>query len=785
MSIDSSQLVAGVSSMASLLSHDWNPETCREILDAIPAAVYTTDAEGRLTYFNRAAVEFSGRVPDLGTDRWCVTWKLYDTAGSPLPHDQCPMAISLKEEREVRGIDAIAERPDGKRVAFIPYPTLLRDASGRVMGGVNMLVDITERKQFETALKASEERFRRVVSLMPAAVYTIDAPSGQISFYNERAAELWGRRPRIGDSEERFCGSFRLYLPDGTHMPHDETPMAAAMAGHSCRNKDVIIERPDGSRICVLVNIDPLRNADGEICGAINVFVDTTALKEAEKELLRRTNQLATFLDTAAMGLHRVGEDGTILWANDAELEMLGYSGEEYIGQHIARFHADQAVIADILACLKRGQHLRDYEARLRCKDGTIKTVLIDSSVLWEDGRFVHTQCFTRDVSERKRAELDLREMDRRKDEFLATLSHELRNPLAPIRNSVELLGKMGDDADVRQLTQRILRRQVEQMTKLVDELMDLTRVSRGTIVPDMQVMDGLEMIRTSIEASRPLIEAGRHVFTASLPDKPVLLLGDPVRLSQIVANVLNNAAKYTSEGGTIQLSVQVTDAKELSIAVRDTGIGIPADALPRVFDMFTQTGESSLSGASGLGIGLSIARSLARLHGGEIHASSDGPGKGSEFLIRIPIRLPEERPVNALPNKPMKRGAPLRVLVCDDNVDAAQTTAMMLRLHSHAVHVVHDGAAAIEAVQRHAPQVVLLDLSMPGMNGFEVLDRLRTKAPVGLRVIAITGHGLEQHRERCRAAGFDDHLVKPVAPELLEATVNSFWGSASQVTTP
>ena len=773
MSIDSSQLVARLSSVASAIQ-GLDPNTCRDILDAIPAAIYTTDAEGRLTYFNKAAVEFSGRVPELGTDRWCVTWKLYDTTGSPLAHDQCPMAVSLKEGREIRGVDAIAERPDGKRIAFIPYPTLLRDGAGRVVGGVNMLVDITERKQFVTALKASEERFRRVVSLMPAAVYTIDAPSGQISFYNERAAELWGRRPRIGDSQERFCGSFRLWLPDGTHMPHEETPMVAAMAGHSCRNKDVIMERPDGSRICVLVNIDPLRDADGKPCGAINVFVDTTALKEVEKELLRRTSQLATFLDTAAMGLHRVGADGTILWANDAELEMLGYSREEYIGHNIATFHADQEVIADILMCLKRGQHLRDYEARLRCKDGTIKIVLIDSSVLWEDGRFVHTQCFTRDITERKRAEFELRDMDRRKDEFLATLSHELRNPLAPIRNAVELLERMGHDANVRQLTHRILERQVQQMTKLVDELMDLTRVSRGTIVPNMEVIDGLEVVRTSIEAGRPLIEAGRHVFSASLPEKPVLLLGDPVRLTQVVGNVLNNAAKYTPQGGKIQMNVQVLDGKEFVIAVRDTGIGIPADALPRVFDMFTQTGKSSLSGASGLGIGLSIARSLARLHGGDIQVSSDGPGRGSEFLIRIPIRLPEQRAVNTLPNRQTKRGAPLRVVVCDDNIDAAETTAMMLRLNSHAVHVVHDGAAAIEAVQRHAPQVVLLDLSMPGMNGFEVLDRLRRVAPVGLRIIAITGHGLEQHRERCRVAGFDAHLVKPVAPEALEATISN-----------
>lgn len=745
------------------------PEQFRDVLDAIPAAVYTTDAEGRLTHFNRAAIEFSGRVPQIGTDRWCVSWKLYDAQGNPIRHDQCPMAVALREGREIRGVEAIAERPDGRRIAFLPFPTPLRDSKGSIVGGVNMLVDITERRRVEAALRESEEKFRRLVALMPAAVFTIDAPSGVISFYNERAAELWGRRPRLHDGQERFCGSYRLWLPDGTHMPHDQTPMVAAMReGASFRNIDVVMERPDGSRFCALVNIDPIRDATGAICGVINVFLDTTALKEAEKELLRHTNQLGAFLNTAAMGLHRVGPDGTILWANDAELSMLGYTREEYVGRNVAEFHADKPVMHDILSRLTCGERLHDYEARLRCKDGSIKTVLIDSSVLWEDGGFVHTQCFTRDITERKQAEEALRQADRRKDEFLATLSHELRNPLAPIRNAIDLLGKAGEERNVRELAHRILDRQVRQMTKLVDELMDLTRVSRGTIVPDLQLIDIADVIAAAVETSRPLFQEGRHDLSVSLPEKRVMLMGDAVRLSQVLSNLLNNAAKYTPKGGRITLTATASPG-EASIAVRDNGIGIAPEVLPHVFDMFTQSGESNLSGRSGLGIGLAISRSLARLHGGDIHVSSAGPAQGSEFTLRIPIRLPEEAPV-AQGTPAAQPIRPLRVLIADDNVDAAETMGILLRGRGHHVNIVYDGLAAIEAVQTHNPDVLLLDISLPKLDGFQVAERLRGENKTrDVRIVAVTGHGLEQHRERSRDAGIDAHLVKPVDVAALE----------------
>jgi PAS domain S-box-containing protein len=820
-----------------------------------------------------------------------VSWKLYDPDGRPIRHDECPMAVALKEARIVRGGQAIAERPDGRRIAFLAFPTPLMDAGGRLHGGVNMLVDISARKEAELALLQSEERYRRLVSLMPSALYTCEAPSGRITFYNQRAAELWGRAPRLGDSEERFCGSFRLWRPDGSLLPHDQTPMALALReGRSFRNLDVVVERPDGSRASILVNIDPIRDAAGGVTGAINVFNDVTALKHAERELVRRTEHLGAFLDTAAIALHRVAEDGTILWANEAELRMLGYSADEYIGQHIARFHADPENIHDILACLTRGERLREREARLRCKDGSIKTVLIDSSVLREDGRFLHTQCFTRDITERKKAEelrarlawivdssndaiigtsldgtinswnraaerlfgytsleaigssifliipeshrpeeedvlarlargeriehfeterrakdgrriaisltvspvrdsegrivgvskvgrditdrrrieAERREAERRKDDFLAILSHELRNPLAPLRNAAHLLKTCGDDAALRQRLEGIMDRQLGQMTNLVDQLMDLTRISRGIVTPQMQQLDVAEAVSAAIETVRPLIDEHEHRLRVSLPSERLLLEADPLRFSQILVNLLSNAAKYTPRSGSIFLEAANSEGW-LEVRVRDSGIGIEPERIAGIFDMFTPASGSHLSGKSGLGIGLSIARGLARLHGGDIEAKSGGAGKGSEFILRLPVRRGAiEKAAEAVVAEAANE-QPLRVLIADDNVDAAETTRLLLERRGCAVRVVHDGQAAVDQAIADRPDVLLLDLGMPGLDGFAVARKLRDDSNLRhVRIVALTGHGLESFRRRTAEAGFDAHLVKPVDPATL-----------------
>ena len=372
--------------------------------------------------------------------------------------------------------------------------------------------------------------------------------------------------------------------------------------------------------------------------GGIGVyFSDITARKSAETALRESESDLNDFFENAAVGLHWVGPDGTILRANQAELDLLGYTREEYVGRNISEFHADADTIGDILHCLSSGETLHNREARLRCRDGSIKHVLISSNVLFRDGKFIRTRCFTRDITERKRAEDALREADRRKDEFLAMLAHELRNPLAPVRNGLHLLRIVEPGSLAAEQARAMMERQLDHLIRLVDDLLEVSRVSRGKIELRRQPVELSAVLMSAIETSRPAIEAARHALDIRLPPEALTLHADFVRLAQVVANLLNNAAKYTDPGGRISLAAWREGAQAL-VSVRDTGVGIPADKLSTVFDMFAQVDSSITRSRGGLGIGLALAKNLVELHSGTIEAKSEGPGRGSEFIVRLPL---------------------------------------------------------------------------------------------------------------------------------------------------
>jgi len=509
--------------------------------------------------------------------------------------------------------------------------------------------------------------------------------------------------------------------------------------------------------------------------GGIGVyFADITERKSAEAALREREADLNDFFENAAVGLHWVGPDGTILRVNQAELDLLGYTREEYVGRNIAEFHADADTINDILHCLSSGQTLHSREARLRCRDGSIKHVLISSNVLFREGKFIHTRCFTRDITERKRAEDALREADRRKDEFLATLAHELRNPLAPVRNGLHLLRIVEPESPAAEQARAMMERQLDHLIRLVDDLLEVSRVSRGKIELRRQQVELSAVLMSAIETSRPAIEAARHALDIRLPAETVTLDADFVRLAQVVANLLNNAAKYTDPGGRISLAAWREGAHAV-VCVRDTGIGIPADKLGTVFEMFAQVDSSLTRSQGGLGIGLALAKSLVELHGGTIEARSDGPGRGSEFVVRLPVAAaPAAR--SPAPRASERAPQPRRVLVVDDNVDAATSLGMMLSRMGHEVRVAHDGASALEFARSERPQVVLLDLSMQGMDGFGVARALRADPALARTpIVAVSGLGQDGDRRRTREAGFDEHLVKPVAPETLRAVFERF----------
>ena len=379
-------------------------------------------------------------------------------------------------------------------------------------------------------------------------------------------------------------------------------------------------------------------------------------------------------------------------------------------------------------------------------------------------------------MAEQQRAEDALRDADRRKDEFLATLAHELRNPLAPIRNALQILRLAGTSQAVVERVRGMMDRQVDHMVRLVDDLMEVSRITRGKIELRKQRVDLATVVRNAVESCQPLIDNAGHQLELELPNEPLVLDADPVRLAQVFGNLLNNAAKYTREAGRIWLCVARENGSAV-VCVRDTGMGIAPEMLPRVFDMFTQIDSTQRHSQGGLGIGLTLVRSLVGMHGGTVSVHSDGPGEGSEFRVRLPLAAVEEGrdPTPAQAAAAHRPPQALRVLVVDDNRDAADSLGLVLRLSGAQVHVVHDGAAALEALPHFRPALVLLDLGMPEMDGYEVARRIREELlQRDVSLVALTGWGQAEDRHRVREAGFDHHLVKPTDFESLQAVLAS-----------
>jgi len=506
--------------------------------------------------------------------------------------------------------------------------------------------------------------------------------------------------------------------------------------------------------------------------------------KKIEHALHQREKELSDFLENAVEALHRVGPDGTILWANKAELDLLGYAPDEYIGRPIADFHVDRHVIDDILEKLLGGETLYDHPARLRCKDGSIRHVLIHSNARVADGEFISTRCLTRDVTDRVQLEQELHkrleqlaEVDRRKDEFLAMLGHELRNPLAPIMNSLEVMRVLGDSPQQMMQSRETIARQVALMTRLVDDLLDVSRITRGKIELKKEATTLAHVVERAVEIVRPLIDERRHILTIDLPSEVVTMYGDSVRLSQVVANLLHNAAKYTDCGGFIVLSAQHTRHK-LEIVVADNGIGMDRAAQEKIFDLFVQDENSLANARGGLGLGLTLVRSLVSLHGGNVRVHSAGVGRGSTFTVTLPVHEIQNESRLALhvteaPAEASRRHR--KILIVDDNVDAAKSLGEFLKVSGHAIHIAHDGESAIRTAARLQPDVVILDIGMPALNGYQVAQRLR--ADVGLAsslLLAVTGYAQERDRIAARAAGFDHHFAKPLDIRRLQAILDA-----------
>ena len=425
-----------------------------------------------------------------------------------------------------------------------------------------------------------------------------------------------------------------------------------------------------------------------------------------------------------------------------------------------------------------RGEIIYDFQAALRCKDGSTKHVLIHSSGFWEGGKFLYTRCFIRDVTERVELERELKirlaelaQADQRKNEFLAMLGHELRNPLAAVLDAIATAQLDGTRRD-RALT--IARRQTDQLAGLVDDLLDVGRITQGRIALKKEAITIGNVVKQAIEEAHCLVEPGQHQLSVRISSgaEEAVIEVDPARMRQVITNLIHNAAKFTPPGGRIDVLAERID-DEIIFRVRDSGIGISRELLPRVFDLFTQAERPLDRSHGGLGIGLTLVKRLVEMHDGRVEAHSAGPGMGSEFEVHLPVAAITRQPLIATADKTQAHEH-LRVVIVEDNYDAAEALTMLLELFGHQTMIVADGLAAIDAVRNGTFDVALVDIGLPGIDGYEVARRIRMLPNAKtMTLVALTGYGQETDKQRALSAGFDEHLTKPVKIERLQALLN------------
>jgi PAS domain S-box-containing protein len=476
--------------------------------------------------------------------------------------------------------------------------------------------------------------------------------------------------------------------------------------------------------------------------------------------------------------------EGRILSWNAGASRIFGYRADEVIGQSITLIIPPELLDEErqILARLRRGERIDHFDTVRVTKDGRRIPISVTISPIRDaTGTIVGASKVARDISERKRAEQllqdserTLREADRRKDEFVALLAHELRNPLAPIRYALAIAQKPDRTPQQQERAERVIARQVAHMSRLLDDLLDSSRITRGTLELRISKTELTTVVATAIETSRPALAAKSHQLRLDLPKQVVWLDADPVRLSQVFSNLLINAAKYTDFGGLITLRA-VQSGDRVLISVRDDGIGISPEMMSQLFTLFSQAHGSIDRSEGGLGIGLSLARGLVRLHGGEIEAHSAGLGQGSEFIVRLPLgsatQLDEE------PGEPdaLVQSSGLKIVVVDDNRDGADSLAMMLSLSGHQVQTAYTATCALELAREFSPQVLIADIGLPDFSGYELAKKIRREDPArGITLIAVTGWGQQSDRRQALESGFDHHLTKPIAPEALESLLLS-----------
>ena len=628
-----------------------------------------------------------------------------------------------------------------------------------------------ERHQDEEALRAGAARLRLALEAGRMGTWDWDIRTGRIA-WSDNLEAIHGLPP--GGFDGTFEGFRRLIHPED--LPKVEAAVARSLRDGSEFDVEFRNLRPDGSVHWMSGRGTAVADAAGRPARMIGVGTDITERKLTEQALRQSEQRFARFMQHLP-GLAWIKDlQGRYVYVNDAaerafrtpRADLYGKTDEEvFPPATAARFREhDRRALAG-------GAGVQVVET-LEHEDGVLHHSLVSKfPILGPDGAAALVGGMAIDITDRLRAEEALREADRRKDEFLATLAHELRNPLAPIRNALSLMEHAAGAGPEHEAERAMAERQVGHLTRLVDDLLDTARISRGKIELRTEALELAPAVRRAVEALQSSLQGRGPSLSVSLPAEPIRLQADPTRLEQVLWNLLSNAARYTEPNGRIRLEAR-RRGDAVVIWVRDTGVGIEPAMLPRIFEMFVQAGPRAGRAQGGLGIGLGLVRTLVELHGGTVTAHSDGPGSGSEFVVRLPI-LPSECGAPVEPprddRRPTERPLPRRrILVVDDNVDAASSLSRLLtRLYGQEVRVAHDGPAALELAPAFRPEVVILDIGMPGMDGYEVARRLRCQAEcAGALLVALTGWGQESDQRRSREAGLDRHLIKPVDLEAL-----------------
>ncbi|MCS0597767.1 PAS domain S-box protein [Massilia agri] len=653
-------------------------------------------------------------------------------------------------------------RKDGSLWWAMVAPTCL-PGEGDTRKCIAFVLDISEARRAEAALAASEERFQALVKGFAQAVWEADA-DGAVRTDSPGWRELTGQ----GAGEQLGLGWLKAVHPDDRHFVLRQ--WHEALAGGAPLNAEYRVRLANGGWRWTNVRAAPLRNPDGSIGRWIGMNIDVDARRQAEGALRESDGRFRVLAEASPALIYQFDDRGHVVYANRTCQDMLGMRAgtapEEGWG---VLLHPDDGprYIEGVRIAIAT-QSPFQQRLRARAADGRWHRFESHGAPLFgQGGAYRGHVGISIDVTGAAEAEDALRDADRRKDEFLATLAHELRNPLAPISNAVHLLRR----PDGRRSADRMVEmvgRQVRQIVRLVDDLMDVSRITQGKLELRPEPLSLAEILSMAVETSMPAIEAGRHELAVSLPEETLMLEADKVRLTQVFGNMLNNAAKYTDRGGRIWVGAW-REGAQVVVSVRDTGIGIPPEKLPHVFEMFAQAHRDSARGQAGLGIGLTMVKSLIELHGGSVEARSEGPGRGSEFIVRLPLAGAPRQEAQHGGGSGAALLAGRRVLVVDDNGGAAESLALLLHAVGAEVRTAHDGPAGLAQAGEFLPQAVLLDLGMPGMDGFEVARRLRADArQAGLVIVALTGWGQEDDRRRTQAAGFDHHLTKPVDVDAL-----------------